>query len=106
MLGNIRDVLIILWGLLSVVALVMITFAAWTIYRGVTGLLKTLKTTVNEDVKPILSLTQDSVNNVSGTARFASDTVAKPIIRSLSFIAGARRAISVFTGITGRGGGG
>jgi K+ transporter len=102
-LADIRDVLIIIWALLSVVALVFIIFAVWTIYSGVKGLINMTKATVNEDVKPILSISQDSVNNVAGTTRFVSDTVAKPVIRGLSFIAGARRALAVFTGLTGRG---
>ena len=102
-LGNIRDVIIILWGALSLVALLFLIFATWSIYRGVKGLMKTANAIANEDVKPILSLSQDSLNNVNGTVRFAGDTVAKPIIKSLGFIAGARRTISVFTGITGRG---
>jgi hypothetical protein len=102
-LGNTRDVLIILWGFLSVVALLFIILATWTIYRGVMGLVKMTRATVNEDVKPILSVTQDSVNNVYGTARFLSDTVATPVIRMLSFLAGVRRALAVLAGLTGRG---
>jgi hypothetical protein len=102
-LANTRDILIILWALFSVIALIFIIFATWTIYRGIRGLVNMTRITMNDDVKPILSITQDSVNNVAGTSRFVSDTVAKPMIRSLSFIAGARRALAVFTGLTGRG---
>ena len=105
-LSTIRDVIIVLWGALSVIALVFLIFATWSIYRGVKGVISTVNTTVNEDVKPILSISQDSLTNVNGTVRFAGDTVARPIIKSLGFIAGARRTISVFTGITGRGRGG
>jgi hypothetical protein len=102
-LANTRDILIILWALFSVIALIFIIFATWTIYSGIRGLINMTRTISNEDVKPILSITQDSVNNVAGTTRFVSDTVAKPVIRGLSFIAGARRALAVFTGLTGRG---
>ena len=102
-LSTTRDILIIAWAFLSVVALVLIIFAAWTIYRGVMGLINTAKATVDDDVKPILSIAQDSATNVTGTARFMSDAVARPVIRGLSVLAGARRAISVFTGMTGRG---
>ncbi len=102
-LSTTRDILIILWGFLSVVALVFIILATWTIYRGVKDLINTAKSTVNDDVRPILSITQDSANNVAGTARFMSDAVAKPVIRGLSVVAGARRALGVFTGLTGRG---
>jgi hypothetical protein len=102
-LSTIRDVIIVLWGAISVVALIFFIFAVWSIYRGVKGVIGTVNTTVTEDVRPILSLSQDSLNNVNGTVRFTGDTVAQPIIKSLSFIAGARRTIAVFTGITGRG---
>src|SRR5215211_1440847 len=102
-LSTIRDIIIVLWGLLSVVALIFLIFAAWSIYRGVKGVINTVNTMVNDDVKPMLSISQDSLNNVNGTVRFAGDTVARPIIKSLSFIAGARRTIAVFTGIAGRG---
>jgi len=102
-LGATRDVFIVLWAFLSVMALIFIILAALAIWAGVKDILKTVKATVNEDVKPILTVSQDTVNNVAGTTRFVSDTVAKPVIRGLSFIAGARRALSVFTGISGRG---
>jgi hypothetical protein len=102
-LSTIRDVIIVFWAALSVVALIFFILAVWSIYRGVKGMIGTVNSTVNQDVKPILSLSQDSVNNVNGTVRFAGDTVARPIIKGLSFIAGARRTISIFTGIAGRG---
>jgi hypothetical protein len=102
-LANTRDILIIMWAFFSVVALIFIILATWALYIGIRGLINLTRTMANEDVKPILSISQDSVNNVAGTSRFVSDTVAKPVIRSLSFVAGARRALAVFTGLTGRG---
>jgi hypothetical protein len=102
-LADVRDVIIVLWGFFSLIALLFFLFVTWTLYRGFKGLIETVKVTVNDDVKPILSLSQDSVNNASGTVRFLGDSVARPAVRSLSFMAGARRAFLVFTGLTGRG---
>ena len=101
-LANIRDVLIIVWAFLSVVAVVLIIFAVWTIYRGTMDLIRTVKATINEDVKPLIAIGQDSANNVAGTTQFVSESVAQPVIRGLSFVAGARRTMSVFTGLAGR----
>ncbi|MGH2586242.1 MAG: hypothetical protein ACRDJE_15115 [Dehalococcoidia bacterium] len=101
-LDTTRDIFIILWALLSVLALLFIILATWMIYRGVMRLVNTTQNTVNQDVRPILSLSQDSVNNVAGTSRFVSETVAKPLIRALSIITGIRRALAVFAGLTGR----
>jgi len=97
------DVFIILWALFSVIALVFIILATWSIYRGLKSLMQTTQNTVNNDVRPLLSLSQDAVNNVAGTARFMSTTTATPVIRLLSFISGARRAIAVFFGLASLG---
>lgn len=105
-LDNLRDILIIMWAFVSVLAIVAIILATLALYIGFRDLLKIVRTTVNEDVRPLLNVSQDSVSNVAGTTRFVSDTVAQPIIRALAFIAGARRAIEVFLGLTGRGRGG
>ena len=102
-LGATRDTFIILWGLLSVIQLFLLIFAIWRIYKGVMGLVETFKSIANEDVKPVIAIGKDTANNVAGTTRFMSDTVAKPVIRGLSMAAGARRAVVVFTGVTGRG---
>lgn len=101
-LGSFRDVIIIIWALLSVVAIVLLILAALSIWFGIRDLIRTLRSTVNEDVRPLLSITQDTANNVAGTTRFVNDTVAQPVIRGLSFIAGARKAITVFTGLRDR----
>lgn len=101
-LGATRDVLIILWALLSVVAIVFLIFAVFSIWRGIKDLIKTAKSIADDDVKPILAISQDSVANVAGTSRFLSDAVAKPAIKGLSTLAGIRRGVNVFLGLTGR----
>lgn len=102
-LGTFRDTVIVIWGVLSVLALVFLIMATASIYFGVRDVLKTIKSLSNDNVRPLLSITQDSATNVAGTGRFLSDTVARPVIRALSFIAGARRALAVFAGVSGRG---
>jgi K+ transporter len=104
-LANTRDVLIVLWALLSVLALLFIILAAWAIYRNARALVRTTQNTVNSDIRPILSLGQDTVNNVAGTARFMSQTTTTPVIRLLSLLTGVLRALSVFLGLRGAGGG-
>jgi hypothetical protein len=101
-LASFRDVVIIIWALLSVIAVVLLIMAALSIWFGVRELIRTLRSTVNDDVRPLLTISQDTANNVAGTTRFINDTVAQPVIRGLSFVAGARKAISVFTGLRGR----
>lgn len=101
-LSSFRDVVIILWALVSVIAVLLIIMATLAIWFGIRDLIRVMRATVNEDVRPILTITQDTANNVAGTTRFLNDTVAQPVVRALSFIAGARRAIIVFTGLRDR----
>jgi hypothetical protein len=101
-LDSFRDVIIIMWALVSVIAVVLIILATITLWFGLRDLIRVLRATVNEDVRPILTISQDTANNVAGTTRFMSDTVAQPVIRGLSFVAGARKAITVFTGLRER----
>jgi hypothetical protein len=98
-----RDVFITLWALFSVLALLFIILASWAIYRNARALLRTTQSTVNTDIRPILSLSQDTVNNVAGTARFMSQTTTTPVIRFLSLITGVLRTLSVLFGVRGAG---
>jgi hypothetical protein len=100
-LAGFRDVIIILWALLSVVALVGIILATLSIYLGIKDLIRTGKLIADEDIRPMVAVTQDTVNNVAGTTRFLNDTVARPVIKGLAFIAGIRRALAILAGMRG-----
>ncbi len=97
-----RDIVVIIWGILSILAFVFLILFLLSLWRGIKDLLGTVKIVVNEDVRPIIATSRESVNNVTGTTRFLSDTVAQPVIRVLGLIAYARRFLSVFAGVTGR----
>lgn len=97
-LANIRDWFIIIWALLSIVATVFFILFVFTAWRGVKGLIGNVKLVVNEDIRPIIATGKESANNVTGTARFVSDTVVQPVIRAYGVINGVRRGAKVFTG--------
>ncbi len=100
---NTRDIIVIAWGILSILAFVMLIWLFAVIGMGVSRLVKDVRVIANEDVRPMLATTRESANNVTGTTRFVSDTVVSPIIRLYGLVAGIRRAIGVFTGLTRRG---
>ena len=102
-LSGFRDWIIVIWGLLSIISLIFMILATWAIYRGVREILDTVKTMMDQDIRPMLTIGQDTASNVAGTTRFLGDTVARPVIKGLSFLTGARRALVVFAGLTGRG---
>jgi hypothetical protein len=98
-----RDVVIITWGALSIIAFLLVILVLLSLWSGVRGLIKDVKLTVREDVQPLLATGRETVNNVTGTSRFLSDTVVSPVLRLYGIISGVRRGFTVFTGITRRG---
>jgi hypothetical protein len=98
-----RDVVIITWGALSILAFLLVILWILVMWRGIMGLVRDVRVTVQEDVRPLLATGRESVNNVTGTTRFLSDTVVSPVLRLYGIVAGVRRALSVLTGLAGRG---
>ncbi len=107
-MGAARDWVIIIWGVISILTLVIVSLIAVMIGLSVKNLVSTVNELVNTSVKPVIESTQNTVTNVTGTAQFLGDTVVTPIIRLFSFVAGLRRGLAVFTGVTSKlkGGGG
>ncbi len=100
---TLRDWVIIIWGIISIVMFLMIILFLLSLWRGIRGLIGNIRLVVNEDVRPMLATGRESVNNITGTARFLSDTVVAPVIRVYGFVSGVRRGFGVFTRLTGRG---
>ncbi|MFN8558349.1 MAG: hypothetical protein U0531_13730 [Dehalococcoidia bacterium] len=98
-----RDIIIITWGVLSIVAFVLLIWLLLVLGLGVMRVVRIVNVTVAEDVRPILATTRESVNNVTGTSRFLADSVAIPVIRLYSIIAGIRRWLGIITGLARRG---
>ena len=99
-----RDIIIIIWGILTIVAFVLFIAFILVLWRGIMGLIKDVKAINAEDIRPMLAVARESANNVTGTTRFVSDTVVTPIMRVYGIVAYVRRFIGVFTGLTRRGG--
>ena len=99
-----RDIVIIVWGILTIVTFAFFLAFLFVLWRGIMGLMKDIKAINAEDIRPMLAVARESANNVTGTTRFVSDTVATPIMRVYGIVAYVRRFIGVFTGLTRRGG--
>jgi hypothetical protein len=102
-LESTRDVIIIIWGLISILAFLLFIIFLLVLWRGIRRLTGDVQAVVREDIRPMLATTRESATNVAGTARFVGDTVVTPIIRLYGIIAGIRRWVAVFTGLRRRG---
>jgi K+ transporter len=98
-MGTTRDIVIIIWGITSILTLIVVMLIALLIGLSVKNLVGTVNDLVNTSVKPVIDTSQRSIANVTGTAQFLGDTVVTPVIKVFSFVAGIRRGIAVFTGL-------
>ena len=91
---TIRDLFIIV---LALETLVIGTLLAILIYQ-----LIVLLRVIQNDLKPMIESTQESLNTVKGTARFVSERVTKPAIAASSYVSGIGRSVSVLIGMLRR----
>ncbi|MEN4099766.1 MAG: hypothetical protein ROW52_07575 [Anaerolineaceae bacterium] len=85
--GQIRDIFIILMALVS-----LVTGAALIILIIQIAVLTNL---IQNEIKPILDSTNETVNTMRGTASFLADNLAQPVIRMNAYVAGAKRLIDL-----------
>jgi hypothetical protein len=102
-LGDFRDIIVIIWGILSILLLAALILVVVILALSVKRLISEVRELLNTGVRPVLSSARETADNVTGTTRFVGDKVVRPIIRVVGIISGVRRGIGVFTGLTGRG---
>jgi hypothetical protein len=102
-LADLRDVVIVVYGILGIIffflAIVMIVAVGWT----VRGLIKNVNVMLNESVKPALASVQDVANTVRGTTDFVGRTTVAPIAKVYGMFAGVKKGAGVLSGLAKRG---
>ena len=86
-LSELRDLFIVIYAGLGIVATVLIIVFTLLLYFK---------------VSPILDSAAGTARNVRGTSTFVSDTIVKPIIKVRSFTSGVQRAMGIVTRLSGR----
>ena len=82
-----RDVFLILMAFVSL----LIGFALVVLIIQVTSLINLLQ----NEVRPILQATTETVNNLRGTAEFLGESVVQPVIKLNGYMAGLQRVIEL-----------
>ena len=97
-----RDIVIIAAGGLMVLVLLAVLVFTIVLGLGARALLGAVRSALRDDVSPLLDSAHQTVRTVRGSAVFVSETAVTPVIRVYSVVAGARRAVGVLAGVTGR----
>lgn len=86
--ARLRDVFIILMALESLVIGVALIILIIQITR--------LINLMNNEIKPILDSTSDTVNTLRGTTAFLSNNFVEPVIKANEYLAGIKELLSIF----------
>jgi hypothetical protein len=86
--GKVRDLFIIFMALESIVigaALVILIIQ-----------ISILTNLLQNEIKPILNSTNETVNTLRGTAVFISDNLAEPVMKLNEYLAGIKKLVDIF----------
>jgi uncharacterized membrane protein YcjF (UPF0283 family) len=86
--ANIRDIFIIFMAFESLI----IGAALIILVIQVASLINLLQ----NEIKPILKATTDTVNTLRGTTEFLSENLVEPVIKLNSYLAGLRKIVDLF----------
>ena len=89
MLGDLRDISIILLALESIVIGVILLLLLWQV--------RLLVLLLRDEMQPILKDTQETTRTVKSTTQFVGTRVAKPFVNTISFFAGVRQVFKSMT---------
>lgn len=96
-LTDIRDIVIIVFGILGLVALLLTILFTILIGWGILRLIRVSRSTMQEGVAPVLENAREASTGVRGTVAFVEDSIVGPIIRVYGIFSGVRRAFGVLS---------
>ena len=106
-LENLRDIVVIVYGVMGVVLMLALCVAAFGLWFAVRALSSSVQSLITDPIRPALQEVQKTVQNVRGTSEFVADAAVHPLIRVVSIGRGVRRGVATVAGlrnrVTGRG---
>src|SRR5438067_8173246 len=70
---DLRDIVVIIWGILSIILLLTLVLVVFILTLSVKRLIAEVNDLLNTGVKPVLASARESADNVAGTTRFVGD---------------------------------
>jgi Na+-transporting methylmalonyl-CoA/oxaloacetate decarboxylase gamma subunit len=97
-LADLRDIVIVVYGVLGIVLLLVLIVLAFTLWLIARRLSRTVQDLIREPVRPTLEELQRTAQNIRGASDFMVDRAVHPVIRVLAVARGARRGAGALTG--------
>ena len=101
-LENLRDIVVIVYGVMGVVLMLALCIAAFGLWFAIRALSSSVQALIEDPIRPTLQEVQKTAQNVRGTSEFVADTAMHPLIRLVSIGRGVRRGVATVAGLRGR----
>jgi K+ transporter len=101
-LEELRDLIIIIWGILGIVFVAVALILTVVVGLTARGLMSSVQSLLRDDVQPTLRSARQTVDSIRGTTSFVSETAVAPVIRVYGAVSGVRRFMSVLGGFKKR----
>lgn len=101
-LADIRDVVVIIYGVMGVILMFALAIAAFGVWFAVRALSRSVRGLLDDQVKATLTDVQETVHNVRGTSEFMADSAVHPLIRTIAVARGVRKGVASVAGIRNR----
>ena len=99
---ELRDAVIIAYGVLGVLLMAVLIAAALGVWFAVRVLSKKVGELIDDPLRPTLDEVRASARNVRGTTEFIADSTVHPLIRALAVARGVRRGLARVSGLARR----
>ena len=94
-LEELRDIVIVVYGVIGVLLLVVLIIAVLGLWIAVRVLTRAFAELLDDPIRPTLHEFHATVRNVRGTSEFIADSTVHPLIRILAVGRGIRRGVGM-----------
>jgi hypothetical protein len=101
-LEELRDIVIVVYGVMGILLLVVIIIAVLGLWFAVRVLTRAFAKLLDDPIRPTLHELHATARNVRGTSEFIADSTVHPLIRLLAVGRGIRRGVGMLTGLARR----
>ncbi len=102
-LGEARDTVIIVYGVLGIVFFLIAIIVALTVFFAVRMIAGIAREAYEEQARPLVDDVRGTVQSVRGSVEFVSDQAISPMIRVIAVARGVRRGMRTVAGVARRG---
>lgn len=101
-LAELRDVVIIIYGVVGILLLAIMIVVAVSLLVAVKALTSSVQRLIEDPIRPTLNEVRGAVQNIRGTTEFVADSAVHPVIRATAALKGVKAGLGVAAGIAKR----